>query len=62
MQISEPVNHARPAARLPEIRPTPSDTPATADRQPERRAREMPSRAANPAKSVHKPRLYGAGF
>lgn len=62
MQINEPVNHARPAARLPEIRPIPSDTPATAHRRQERRAREMPSRAANPAKSVRKPRLYGAGF
>ena len=62
MQINEPVSHARPSARRPEIRTIPSDTPATADRQPQRRSRELPSRAANPAKSVRKPRLYGAGF
>ena len=62
MQINEPVSHARPSARRPEIRTMPSDMPEAADLRPERRPRETPGRAAIPAKSVRKPRLYGAGF
>jgi hypothetical protein len=62
MQIYEPVSHVRPSARRPEIGTIPSDTTTTADRRPERRARETPGRGADLAKPGRKPRLYGAGF